>query len=498
MGDHVGAMPPLRFEKYSFDRLTLLLREFGRNPDLRRERHLHLIYFEEYFKYFLAKGEVTIVTERKYTDRDYLEDFAAYYVRCFGDKYPAICARLHFFQGKLGEEHFRSATTGEDLNNRYLGFIVVRPLPHACIGRTCLKTYNHDGHRYYPVTRPCKAHLLGFELAVDSLPFQQQDKAAAACATSAIWSALQGTAMLFQHRVYSPVEITRIATSQFPGLRRAFPNKGLNPTQMCAAVREAGLEPEMIGVESEPSLQSTAYAYLRARIPILLNVALFDFSDGMVPEPYNRDWNLGHAVAITGYSLGRCQTTPLPESGTLLRATRIDKLYVHDDQLGPFARLEFGGPTGLVKFDGEERELGFSLRSFWPGRGGQLGDVCFAPWTLVIPVYHKIRVDFDTILQSVIRYEGKLRKKSNLDLPALGVEWDIRLTTAAEFKADIRSQELVNDEVKWAVLSKPYPRFLWIASACFQTSPMIDLIFDATDVPVSSSLLIDELVHGTK
>lgn len=498
MGDHADAIPPLRFEKYTFNRLTRLLGEFGRNQNLRRERNLHLIYFEEYFKYFLAKGEVTIVTEPEYTDRDYLEDFAAYYVRCFKEKYPAICARLHFFQGELMEEHFRSGATAEGLNDKYLGFIVVRPLPHACIGRTCLKTYDFDGRRYYPVTRPCEAHLLGFNLAVNSLPFQEQDKAAAACATSAIWSALQGTAMLFQHRVYSPVEITRIATSQFPGLRRVFPNKGLNPSQMAAAVREAGLEPEIVDAESEPILQGTVYAYLQARIPIVLNAALFDYSDIASPRPFNDDWNVGHAVAITGFSLGYGKPTPLPKSGTLLRATRMDKLYVHDDQLGPFARLEFGGPKGSIEFKGKKRVLGFSLKSSWPGRGRKLGDVCFAPEALVIPLYHKIRVDFETILHHVIGWEGKLRKKSKLDLPALGVEWDIRLTTAAEFKVDIRSQELANHEVKWAVLSKPYPRFLWIASAYLQASRMIDLIFDATDVPVSSSLLIDMLVHETK
>ena len=138
----------------------------------------------------------TIVVEKKYIDRDFLEDFAGYYVRCFAD-YPRTCARLHFFDTSVSREAFDSVLQGtpqevsiEDLRKSYLGFIVVKPLPETIVGRTCLKTYgNADGkHREYPTTQRCTAHLFGIDLEVWSVDFQEQDQVVAACATSALWS----------------------------------------------------------------------------------------------------------------------------------------------------------------------------------------------------------------------------------------------------------------------------------------------------------------------
>ena len=343
--------------------------------------------------------------------------------------------------------------------------------------------------------RRCEAHLLGFNLHVESLPFQEQDTAAAACATSAIWSGLQGTALLFQHGIHSPVEITRIATGQFPGLRRAFPNRGLNPPQMAAAIRQVGLDPEVVGVETKSLLKATVYAYLRARIPVLMNVALFAFSDLKAPKPYKGDWNMGHAVAVTGYSLGTGDLEPHPKWGTLLRATRIDRLYVHDDQLGPFARLKFDGPTGPVKFEDQQTTLTFSLSTSWPGEK-KPDSVCFVPETLIVPVYHKIRVDFDTILEKVFDLERHYRDRFRVDLPSVGVEWDIYLTTASDFKADIRGQGKLQETQKWELLCTPFPRFLWIASGYLGDARVLDLVFDATDVPGSSSLQMKSYKYG--
>ena len=491
----------ISFQPYSIETLTRILRKFLKVPGEPQQNNLHLVYLKEYFDYFQnshGDGAITIVVEPKYTDRDFLEDFAAFYVRCFEDKYRALCMRLHFFQGQVSDDDFRPTPDNttkalqEKLNCRYLGFLVVRPLPHAFIGRTCLRTYDSEERREYPVTRHCDAHL-GVHLSVESLPFQAQDKAAAACATSAIWSALQGTAILFQHNIYSPVEITRASTAHFPGIRRIFPNKGLTPSQMAAAIRHAGLEPEIVHLTTAAQLQATAYAYLRAGIPLLLNAGLFDSSDEGDPKPYRDDWSIGHAVAVTGYSLGKAQVEGLPHSGTLLRATRIDKLYVHDDQLGPFARLTFGGPRGAFGY--HHAQVPFTLKSSWPGDSGQLGKVLFAPEVLIVPVYHKIRVDFATILEFVMRWEAKWRKESDDDLPELGVEWDIYLTTVADFKAAVRDHQGLDVDEKWRVLSKRYPRFLWVASAYLYGSHAIDWIFDATDVPDSMELLVDELTY---
>jgi hypothetical protein len=108
----------------------------------KRAQYLYL-----YLKDLQAK---TIIVEYDYTDRDYLDDFAAYYVRCF-QSYERRCKRVHFFSTIINEviikNIIRNESSDGELCNSYLGFVVARPLPDAIIGRTVLKTYESDGGR---------------------------------------------------------------------------------------------------------------------------------------------------------------------------------------------------------------------------------------------------------------------------------------------------------------------------------------------------------------
>jgi len=314
---------PVQCFRYSFDLLCSLLAEAGKTPIDTVRAKLHLIYLREYLGHFQDQGCLTIVVEWRYTDRDFLEDYASYYVRCFDQKYAARCVRLHFFLDELDENILHGHLTRPrieveaDINDRYLGFLVVKPIPNRFVGRTCLRTYDPDGgRRFYPPTRKCDANLLGLGLQVESLAYQEQDTVAAACATSALWSVLHATALLFQHKVYTPVEITRIATEKFPTFGRVFPNAGLTPAQIAAAIRGVGLEPEVLAVRDKAHLQSTVYAYLRAGIPCVLVARLFDLSDPDHPIPFNNDLDSSHAVAVTGYGMGRPEFEPFPGTHT--------------------------------------------------------------------------------------------------------------------------------------------------------------------------------------
>ncbi|MGM0576174.1 MAG: hypothetical protein ACQEXJ_10640 [Myxococcota bacterium] len=193
---------PYDVRPYSIGFLVEFMAGFvGADSAVVRQR-THLTYFEEYFEYL---GAQTVVVERDYVDRDYLEDFAAYYVRCF-HRYPRSCARLHFFREEFDVHEFESwlgearAELPRKLGGAsYLGFIVVKPLPETIMGRTCLRSYGDTSERRYPVTVKYPVSFFGWDLAVESLAFQEQDHVAAACATSALWSAFHATGRTFPH-----------------------------------------------------------------------------------------------------------------------------------------------------------------------------------------------------------------------------------------------------------------------------------------------------------
>jgi hypothetical protein len=324
-------MPHFEVYPYNIGELERLLAEKSKNSTELIAAKIHRNYFGDYFSFLHAH---TVLVENNYIDRDYLEDFAAYYVRCF-ESYPRFCTRLHLFSISFSPDDFDNLLSRESnalnqtlLQEHYLGFIVIKPLPKTIIGRTCLKTYPSDGHRDFPIIRRYHVNVFGIDLHIHSLAFQEQDQVVAACATSAIWSVFHGTGMLFQHPIPSPVEITKAATEKLALETRALPNRGLSISSMAHAIQSIGLEPTLANVSNERLLRITIYAYLRAHIPVIFGIELFDTS----VDP-NKSMGY-HAVAVTGYSLGLQSAVPYGNTGILLRASRIDKIYVHDDQVG--------------------------------------------------------------------------------------------------------------------------------------------------------------------
>lgn len=465
---------------YSIAILERLIAEKSENTTDIIGKKLHRFYFEGYFAYIKAR---TIVVENNYVDRDYLEDFAGYYVRCF-HPYARTCTRLHFFNMPFTQEDFSSFLKGqtdkltcERLQQAYLGFVVVKPLPQTVVGRTCLTTYQEENRRHFPIKRLYDANLFGVDLKVETLAFQEQDKAVAACATSALWSVLQGTGKLFQHHILSPVEITKAATEHIPIESRTLPNSGLSPAMMARAIRSVSLEPYLVRVADEYILKSTLYAYLRGKIPMILGIELIDIS-----EKSGR--SIGHhAVAATGYSLGHKQPVPYGPSNFVLRASRIDKIYVHDDQVGPFARMVLD--SVLVKTPKGERN---SLSTSWRGENGEHGSVRAIPDILLIPLYHKIRIPFDVVHDAVLSFDGLISALADAleEKPAAmrgrKLEWDLYLTTVNDLKRQLLCAKACGATPIDEVLLDGMPRFMWRATASADNVNLIDLLFDATDI----------------
>jgi hypothetical protein len=471
---------PCEVYDYSFD---LLLDLFSRSSEMSRqeiEAKLHAVYFREYFSCIGAK---TIVVENQYVDHDYLEDYAEYYVRCFQD-YQRKCTRLHFFKRGFSFEDFDQCLLNktdhsfhEDLQANYLGFIVLKPLPRTIIGRTCLITYAHEDRRYFPATRCYMANLFGLSLKIPkTLAFQEQDAVVAACATSALWSIFQATGQIFQHSIPSPSAITNNATEILTKDQRSFPSPGLTSIEMAHAIKRVGLEPYLVNSSDHYLLKATLYAYLRAGIPMMFGFYLIDVSE-TTPQVIGK-----HAVAITGYSQGHEQAVPLEGTDFLLKATRIDKIYVHDDQVGPFSRMVFDGQE--IEFPDKNKKP--SLQTSWIGNNGVIGGKRAISDILLIPVYHKIRIPFGVIHDLVHEFDYLLKKVLSAVIPDAGphlqqLEWDIYLCSVNDLKEDIISSENLSEDVRRNVLLQSFPRFLWRASLILENIKL-NLLFDATDI----------------
>jgi len=472
---------------YSDDNLVRSVFRASRAEDIEAVgKKRHLDFFREYFATQRAR---TIVVEPDYIDKDYLEDHAAWYDRCF-EEYDRHTWRLHFFDTAFSSRRFKQILLDPSLKNghaslaaAYLGFIVVKPLPRRIIGRTCLKTYpDDDGRRQYPAVRKYRVNLYGLDLTVRSLAYQEQDKVVGACATIAIWSCLQGTGRLFQHEMPAPVEITKCASDHLPDQEPSsigqFPELGMTLPQMVYAVRSAHLAPSAVGVQDRYQTNSLIYAYLKSKIPLILAAGFYEFEGDTLKR-----FKGGHAVTLAGFSLGEPRPLGQGRAGFLLRASRIDEVYAHDDQVGPFARMPWA--TEKFRYDPPLRKLekldkdsvpNDCLKTFWRD------ELAASPWFVLLPLYQKIRIPFRVIHHAILKLDLclEIKRKARPDIER--AEWDIYLTTANDYKTSIRRDYEEAGIDLLPSLIADLPRFVWRAMARVGDRLQLDLLFDSTGI----------------
>lgn len=417
-------------------------------------------------RYLSALRVSTMVVERPYVDGDYLEDFSAFYVSCF-PKYQRWCTRVHFFKLGFDQDAFEAALKGEgdlrpdDLRENYVGFVVARPLPEAVIGRTVLKTYPPDGsRRNYPAKRLYTANLFGLKLEIDGLAYQEQDRVMAACATVALWSALHKTSDLFNTGAPRPAVITRTANLVVhPG--RPIPSHGLDVRQICKAILEVGLDPEVFEIGQNTPLPSLLYAHLRAGLPVLLGVDVEGI--GL------------HAVALCGYSLRDDEHLTAAEesagTGLPMIGRRIDEFYAHDDQIGPYCRMKVNPPTTV----GARQYPIYFDKSWKDGRGHRR----LLPTVAIVPVYRKIRVTFLDVREWLLHLDALLALVIGKDVDR---EWDLHLTTTQELKEQLFADREIEPQERLGFLFAPQPRFIWRAALTSHGKEVLELWADATDI----------------
>jgi hypothetical protein len=462
---------------YSADALRDALVEgsHGANGGVRDKPHAEYLH-----GYLSAIDAETMLIERRYVDRDYLEDFAAYHVRCF-EQYKKDCYRLHFFSTRFDETDFEKVllrlADATGLQGAYLGFVVIKPLPTTIIGRTCLAAYPRqieDRTRNFPTLRYEQANLFGLDLKVESLPFQEQDQDVAACASSALWSVFHGTSRLFQHAALSPVEITKAAALHIRMENRDFPaGDGLTSNQIADAIRSVGLEPLALGIKHVHILKIAAHAYVQAGIPCLLLGKLYNLNSSSGA----RELRGRHAIAVTGFGMPNQAAGESLSNGRRFKALSAVRLYCHDDQVGPFASLHLEA-RGLVKY-----------------ASSNVAETVIEPETLIVPLYHKIRISILRVIDETQYVDAVLDLfRTTGFLPVSDrITWDIRLTTVNDCKRSL-AEVVMDEDNKRRLLLRTYPRFMWRLEASSGGKLLFDALLDATDL-LQGQHLLDVVPH---
>lgn len=222
--------------------------------------------------------EITFVTEEYYIDRVYRDSYYTYY-SCKHFEYSRYCKRLFLFLGKLQTSHNAMITDipSQELQETFIGCIVIRPLETGKIGRSLLNPYyftkgneTYVRHAVYDVT------MFGKRLYVEAFPYSMQDEETTSCAEITILNLLDYFSKKYaEYKYFLPSEIIEIAIKN--GYERRLPTKGLDYLLISKVFMEAGFYPVLYNsdkLEDASKFKRILHYYIESGMPVAIGLEI--------------------------------------------------------------------------------------------------------------------------------------------------------------------------------------------------------------------------------
>lgn len=474
----------------------LSIYDFAENDPLRGlTENAQILYIRDYLA---DLGATSVLREQAYFDQDYLAEFSAFYAAS-SRPYPNFCQRLHYFSGPpLTRQRLRSALGGsqricKQLQDSYLGFVVVRPLSAAPLGRTVLRWYEDDQPQTPRIVEPGRfyeVHVAGLTLRVWGLAWQQQDSAVGACATVALWSMMHSAAFDDQHAIPTTADITRLANRTASLGARVFPSDGLRLEQVLEAVKECRLAPIVVeGREFPPSSGATLPQFgfereqfscmcaslIRSGYPVLL-VGRLQEQGQLLGE---------HAVCAVGFR----EAHAVPQGGRTNRFQDADVqcFYLHDDNIGPNARFEVTGgqgvqPARLVRAPPPPRNAAT------PGLSWEVSYPDIIPHSLIVAVHEDIRVTPGELnkvgfeaADNLQRFIAPLMPHFSATLSTRFVRLPVYLGSMLEHAIGGNARALARARLALCEQVPPMSFHLGLVRLGYGARPLMDILYDTSD-----------------
>lgn len=380
---------------------SIILHNFGPNDPLAQLPVSRQIQYLQ--RYLVDIDTKYVLEEPNYFDKDYLAEFSNFYstsARGYSNK----CRRLHFFKGDSSPLDLLKSAAGKDedsiklLQENYLGFSVIRPIPSTPIGNTVFKLYNDKNPNFPRISTYREYNILiaGVSLKVNGLAWQQQDSGVGACATIALWSSLHSAAFDEYHAVPTTADITMAAHKTASLGSRVFPTTGLTPFQICEAIKELGLAPMVLMGEFKNMLFSpqrfatSCASFIRSGYPLIAIVHL----EGVGL----------HAICISGFR--ESSTHPQTPGSVSLADSLIETIYLHDDNLGPNVRAKLINHTydgiSCCAIRAEAPTTPYSATSHPNDPTNSYPNLI--PIQLIVPVHNELRTSADSLNKKALLY----------------------------------------------------------------------------------------------
>lgn len=408
------------------------------------------------------RGELLVIAEDRYIDRGYRNSFSNYYSTKL-NAYPEYCVRLSFLEPSVNPDD------KDDVLNKYLGFMVLRPILPGVVGRTVVHPNVYAESNVMLVCKSkIRASVLGYKTYVEAFPHSSQDSEYSTCAETSIWS-------LMEYFGNKYPEYTPILPSQIHEIldrkahERHVPSHGLTYFDISYVLKSRGfgslnycryrdyknaINDNVFYREFRRSFST----YIESGIP--LGVAIS--SESSTP--------FGHAVVCVGRTkIDRSMIKSAPintKNGKTFRrwADVPEEFIFNDDNVGAYQVTNFNNPAPQHK----RKDLYIS--------------------NIIVPLYNKIYLD---VTRATYLSEDFCTR--SFSLPD-NVIFRTFLASGNTYMDYIMSNTVLSDKYKNVILQLiKLPKFIWVTEIYidgkFETE-QIDgiLLLDATE-PYKSGIV---------
>ena len=195
---------------------------------------------------------MTIIHQLQYTDKMYRDAYYVYLSHLHFD-IDRHCQRLALFMGEHLFETFFDSDSHNELQEKFIGTMVIRPsYNHAAeytLGRTLLNPYKLKRPYHYIRTAQYKITICGQTYMVKAFPFSNQHGDILRCAETSVWALMEYYGTRYEnYNVVLPSSILNWASKELS--ERSLPSEGLTYTQISSLLKSFNFEPRIYDREA--------------------------------------------------------------------------------------------------------------------------------------------------------------------------------------------------------------------------------------------------------
>lgn len=429
-----------------------------------------LANLNEFFKYL--KDDLFLFIEHPYVDKVYRDSYY-FYFSTKNYEYKRNTIRISFFKSEIKDEDFRNYERVNELQNNYLGFLVLRPTFPFIIGRSIISPLAVKDHDFIICKVNYNATANAIKLDVTGFPHSSQDSETITCAETTIWSVMEYFGEHYaKYKPALPSEINKVLLKF--SFERLLPSQGLTAQQISYSLREFGFG---VKIYSKKSYKDDFYllikTYVESGIPVVSII--------------QNDKGIGHAQIIIGRRKQSIEAIDklnnpidIGRNVKIFDFASIDLDYIFiDDNHPPYQISKMNTPSSFYK---NPKWTNCEITNF------------------IVPLYPKIYLEAGEarilVLSFIKALTNELKLIENKDIILRTF-----LTSSRSYKNDIALNETLSENIKDLIIYTPMPKFIWISEISnkeLMKNEMCNgvLILDATEPQINRFGIIACLVEN--